>query len=72
LVALSLFVTFGLWRAARNAWRGDAMAGVMLASCIGFLVIGIFDSLLDSPRILMLFLLLIWFCGRTGMKSPAL
>ncbi|MFZ1810533.1 MAG: VanZ family protein, partial [Candidatus Nitrotoga sp.] len=72
LVALSLFVAFGLWRAGRNAWRGDAMAGAILASSVGFLVIGIFDSLVDSPRILMLFLLLIGFCGRTGMKSPAL
>lgn len=69
LVALSLFVAFGLWRAGRDAWRGDAMAGVMLASCIGFLVIGIFDSLVDSPRILMLFLLLIWFCGQATRGS---
>jgi len=70
-VALTLFIAVGLWRAGRDAWRGDAMAGAMLASSVGFLVIGTLDSLVDSPRLLMLFLLLIWFCGRAGMKSPA-
>ncbi|GAO34886.1 hypothetical protein SCT_0266 [Sulfuricella sp. T08] len=65
-VALTLFVAVGLWRAGRDVWRGDVMAGAMLASSIGFLVIGTLDSLVDSPRLLMLFLLLAWFCGRAG------
>lgn len=65
-VALILLVALGLWRAGRNAWRGDAMAGSMLAASVGFLVIGSLDSLVDSPRLLLLFLLLFWFCGRTG------
>jgi hypothetical protein len=60
-----------LWRAGRDAWRGDAMAGAMLASSIGFIVIGTLDSLVDSPRLLLLFLLLVWFCGRAGVRSPA-
>lgn len=71
LVALTLFVVLGLWRAGRDAWRGDAMAGAILASSIGFLVIGTLDSLVDSPRLILVFLLLIWFCGRAGMRSPA-
>jgi len=66
VMALTLFVALGLWRAGRDAWRGDAMAGAMLASSAGFLVIGTLDSLVDSPRLIMLFLLLIWFCGRAG------
>jgi glycopeptide antibiotics resistance protein len=69
--ALTLFVAVGLWRAGRDAWRGDAMAGAMLASSIGFIVIGTLDSLVDSPRLLLLFLLLVWFCGRAGVRSPA-
>lgn len=68
VVALSLFVVAGLWRAARDAWRGDAMAGAMLASSIGFLVIGSLDSLVDSPRLLMLFMLLVLFCSRGGSE----
>jgi len=63
-IALTLFVALGLWRAGRNAWRGDAMAGAMLAASVGFLIIGSLDSLVDSPRLLLLFLLLFWFCGR--------
>ena len=71
MVALALFVALGLWRAARDAWRGDAMAGAMLASSVGFLVIGSLDSLVDSPRLLLLFLLLVWMCGRTkDAKQP--
>lgn len=65
VAALALFVAVGLWRAGRDAWRGDAMAGAILASGVGFLVIGTLDSLVDSPRLLMMFLLLIWFCGQT-------
>jgi len=71
--ALALFVAVGLWRAAHDAWRGDAMAGAMLASSVGFLVIGTLDSLVDSPRLILVFLLLIWFCGRAGSSMrPAL
>jgi len=69
VVALMLFVAAGLWRAACDAWRGDAMAGAMLASGIGFLVIGILDSLVDSPRLLMLFMLLLLFCSRIGRSA---
>jgi len=69
LIALALFIAAGLWRASRDAWRGDAMAGAMLASSIGFVVIGSLDSLIDSPRLLLQILLLMWLCGRTGMKS---
>lgn len=71
VIALALFVMVGLWRSGRNAWRGDMMAGAMLASCVGLLMIGSLGSLLDSPRLLLLFLLLVWFCGQTGRgKRP--
>lgn len=73
VLALSLFVGLGLWRAGRDAWRGNAMSGAMLASSAGFLVIGTLDSLVDSPRLLLLFLLLFWFCGRAYRgKRPEL
>lgn len=72
IVSLSLFVTLGLWRATRDVWRGDAMAGAMLASSVGFLVIGSLDSLVDSPRLLMLFLLLIFFAARHAVRPASL
>ncbi|CAG9933391.1 VanZ family protein [Candidatus Nitrotoga arctica] len=71
LVALTFFVVVGLWRAGRDTWRGDAIAGAMLASSIGFLVIGTLDSLVDSPRLILLFLLLIRFCWGARMNPPA-
>ena len=69
VLAWSAFVALGLWRAARATWRNDAMAGAMLASTLGFLVIGGVASLIDSPRLLLLFLLLVWFCARSGTAA---
>lgn len=66
VAALTLFIATGLWRAGRNAWCGDVISGAMLASASGFVVIGALDSLLDSPRLILMFLLLIWFCAQTG------
>jgi VanZ family protein len=71
LVTLSLFVAISLWRAGRATWRGDAMAGAMLTSSVGFLVIGSLDSLVDSPRLLLLFLMLLWVCGRDELSPRA-
>ncbi len=72
IVALTLFVAAGMWRAARDAWRGDAIAGAMLASSVGFLVIGSLDSLVDSPRLLMLFLLVIFFAAGPAVRPVSL
>ncbi|PWB59903.1 MAG: hypothetical protein C3F18_00525 [Nitrosomonadales bacterium] len=69
VAALVLFAAAGLWRAGRDAWHGDSMAGAMLASSTGFLVIGTLDSLVDSPRLIFVFLLLMWFCGRAGNNT---
>ena len=71
LIALTLFVVVGLWRAGHDTWRGDAIAGAMLASSIGFLVMGTLDSLVDSPRLILLFLLLIRFCWGSRSNSTA-
>jgi hypothetical protein len=45
-----------LWR---RSLGGDHTAMPWLASMLGFLVVGLFDSLLDVPRITLLFLLLL-------------
>ena len=70
VVVLTLFVAVSLWRVGRDTWHGDAMGGAMLASSVGFLVIGSLDSLVDSPRLLLLFLLLMWFCGQSTRPRP--
>lgn len=64
LLAFSFFVLIGLGRATREAWRGDLISGAALASCVGFLVIGSMGSLVDSPRLLLLILLLVWMGAR--------
>ena len=46
----------------RTAWEGNLFAGAALASTVGFLFIGFFDSLFDAPRLItFLFLTLFVF-----------
>ncbi len=71
VIALALIVALGVWRTAGAAWRGDSMAGALLAASLGFLAISTLDSLVDSPRLLMLFLLLSGLGARTGMDIGA-
>ena len=71
MIAFGFFVIIGLWRAGRQAWRGSTEAGVFLAAGTGFVVIGTLDSLIDSPRLLLLFLLVLWLCWRcTNLPRP--
>ena len=37
-----------------------------MASGAGFVLIGALDSLIDSPRLLLLFLLVMWLCWRSA------
>ena len=60
LMALGAVVLAACWRAARASWRGNLAAGAVLAALAAFLVLGAFDTLIDSPRFLMLLLLLCW------------
>ncbi len=63
LLALCAFSIIAIKRAANRAWRGDLIAAAALASFSGFLVVGLFDTLIDAPRFLFLLLLLGWFSG---------
>lgn len=60
LLAIGLAVIFGLARLCQNVARGDLFSGVLLASLAGFLVVGLFDSLFDAPRLTLLFFLLLF------------
>lgn len=51
-----------------RAWRGDHNAACYLAALSGFLIVGLFDSLLDVPRITLLFLLLL--CASQLRPAP--
>lgn len=65
VLAFGLLVSLAVGRASRKAWSGHVGAGAVLAALAGFLVVGIFDSLVDTPRFLLLFLLLLWFGNRS-------
>lgn len=69
LIAFGLFSTLAIKRALSRAWRGDLHAAAALAAFCGFLVVGLFDTLIDAPRFLFLLLLLGWFCGFRGFRE---
>ncbi len=53
-VGLLLFgglTALALYRLARAGWRGHRVAWAWLASLAGLLTVGMFDSLLDAPRL---------------------
>lgn len=53
-VGLLLFQTLtglALYRLARAGWRGHRLAWTWLASLAGLLTVGMFDSMLDAPRL---------------------
>lgn len=54
LAAFLALTGLALTRAAKAAWRGQVLAWVFLAALIGMLSIGLFDSLLDAPRLTLL------------------
>ena len=64
LVAAGLLVALALGRAVGGALRGDFAAVAVLASLAGFLAVGLLNSLVDTPRFLLLFLLLLWLASQ--------
>ncbi|MYM80901.1 hypothetical protein GTP44_02850 [Duganella sp. FT50W] len=59
LAALALLLSYSGWRLAARAWAGKEGAAVYLAALCGALVVGMFDSLFDVPRLTLLFFLLL-------------
>jgi VanZ family protein len=62
LVSLLALLLLAAVRATRRAGSGNALASVYLAALCGFVVLGFFDTLIDSPRFLLLLLLLVGSC----------
>ena len=56
---LAALVAAALWRLAAGAARREPLAPPLAAALVGFLLIGVGDSLLDAPRIAFLFYLLL-------------
>jgi len=71
LAAFLALTAAALWRLNLGRAREHELAPYLSAAIIGFLVVGIFDSLLDVPRLAMMFYILVlaaW--GLSGSSQP--
>ncbi len=59
LALLAALVAGALWRTTFGSARRHPLAPAMAGALLGFLVVGLFDSLLDVPRVAFLFYLLV-------------
>ena len=68
---LAALVAAALWRLAVGAARREPLAPPLAAALVGFLLIGVGDSLLDAPRIAFLFYLLLMAALTLPAARPA-
>jgi hypothetical protein len=59
LILFNVILLVSLGRLARAGWQGNSRAYVLLAALAGLLTVGMFDSLLDAPRLATLLCLLV-------------
>ncbi len=73
LMLFTALTVLAIYRLIRAGWRGHRLAWAWLASLAGLLTVGMFDSLLDAPRIAMLLvaLLLLGSGWRWSDRRPA-
>ena len=60
ILGLGVAVAVALVTATKAVWRGDLFSAALLAAICGVLVVGLFNSVLDSSRIATLFFALIF------------
>ena len=68
LLLLTGLIGLALYRLGKAGWRGHRLAWVWLASLAGLLTVGMFDSLLDAPRLATL--LMAWTLLGAGNDWP--
>ena len=65
---------FPAWRLTKAIFDKDPLAVMVAAGLSGCLLVGVFDSLFDEPRITFLFTLMIWLGaltrGRQDSETP--
>jgi hypothetical protein len=69
LILFCCLIIIGVGRTTANAFRGSVEGAVLSASLCGFLVVGLFDSLLDVPRSTLMFFLLLMLSGLIRAKE---
>ena len=80
LIAFLLLTACALWRLNVGRVRQHELAPYLTAGIVGFLMVGMFDSLMDVPRLALLYYLLILYAlslkalvkhkGRTRLEKP--
>lgn len=70
VVALGLLFGLATARGARAAWHGDMRSAAALAALTGFGMLGVFDTLIDEPRFLFVFLGLCALCAGANADDP--
>ena len=58
LLSLAALLALAIRRAGGSAWRGDLNSAAVLSALAGFLLVGMFDTLIDAPRFFFLLLAL--------------
>ncbi len=71
LTLFSALTLLGLYRTGRRAWRGQSLALALLAALASFLTVGLFDSLLDVPRLALLYYLLLFIALMEPLPSAS-
>ena len=67
---LATLATLALWRLSAGLGREHELAPALAASLLGFIVVGLFDSLLDVPRLAyMFYILLLLSLGLRGTSE---
>ena len=70
VIAFTLLVAYALVRVMKEIRLGRSGASLVLASVLGFLTVGLFGSVLESPRLMLLFywvLFMVVSTARAGM-----
>ncbi len=75
LALWGLLVAGAVWRITLGSARNHPLAPALAASLVGFAVVGLFDSLLDVPRVAWLFYLLVLIAltmpaVKVGLQRP--
>ncbi len=71
LLTFAAFVIYALARIVRDSLHGDLYRCVVLAAVTGFLTVGMFNSLFDAPRLILLFFLVIFIALQRGRQPNA-
>ena len=70
IIAFAALLSCAVVRLAPRAWAGNTRAAVSLAAVAGFLTVGIFDSLLDVPRVSLLFFIVLLVALLQPARTP--